>query len=64
LRGIVKDAEKGDITAKVRVEINGPALITALISEEAVEDLNVNPGDEVEAVIEATEVMIAKRKMG
>jgi len=46
------------------VEINGPALITALISEEAVEDLNVNPGDEVEAVIEATEVMIAKRKMG
>jgi molybdopterin-binding protein len=31
-----------------------------LISTEAVEDLNIKVGDMVEAVVKATEVMIAK----
>jgi len=60
LKGTVKDIEKGDITAKVKVEVKVPVVVTALISREAVEDLDINPGDEVEAVIKATEVMIAK----
>jgi molybdopterin-binding protein len=34
--------------------------VTALVSREAVEDLKVKVGDEVEAVVKATEVMIAK----
>jgi molybdopterin-binding protein len=34
--------------------------VTAIISKEAVEDLRIKVGDEVEAVIKATEVMIAK----
>ena len=35
---------------------------TALISKEAVDDLKIKTGDKVEAVIKATEVMIAKEK--
>jgi molybdopterin-binding protein len=35
-------------------------VITALISREAVEDLDIEVGDNVEAVVKATEVMIAK----
>jgi molybdate transport system regulatory protein len=62
LRGIVKSVEKGDIVAKVKIEITAPAAITALISSEAVEDLDIKKGDKVEAVIKATEVMIAKEK--
>jgi len=62
LKGIVKNVEKGDIIAKVKMEINAPTTITALISREAVEDLNIKVGDSVEAVIKATEVMIAKEK--
>ena len=62
LPGIVKSVEKGDIVTKVKVEINAPTTITALISTEAVEDLNIKIGDKVEAVIKATEVMIAKEK--
>jgi molybdate transport system regulatory protein len=58
----VKSVEKGDIVAKVMVEINVPAIITALISTEAVNDLDIKVGDNVEAVIKATEVMIAKEK--
>ena len=62
LKGVVKGVEKGDIIAKVRVEISAPVVVTALISKEAVEDLDIKKGDSVEAVIKATEVMIAKER--
>ena len=62
LKGIVKGVEMGDIIAKVKLEVKMPAVVTALISREAVEDLNIKVGDSVEAVIKATEVMIAKEK--
>jgi len=60
LKGVVKNVEKGDVIAKVKLEIKVPAVITALISREAVEDLKIKAGDNVEAVIKATEIMIAK----
>jgi len=62
LKGVVKGLEKGDIIAKVKLEVKAPATVTALISREAVEDLDIKVGDSVEAVIKATEVMIAKEK--
>jgi len=62
LKGVVKSVEKGDIVAKVKIEVTAPASVTALISSEAVEDLDIKKGDKVEAVIKATEVMIAKEK--
>jgi molybdate transport system regulatory protein len=60
LKGKVLAVDKDKITAKIKVQIAVPATITALISTEAVEDLGIKVGDEVEAVIKATEVMIAK----
>ena len=62
LRGVVREVEKGDVTAKIKVQVEVPVLLTALISREAVEELDIKPGDMVEAVIKATEVMIAKEK--
>jgi len=62
LKGVVKTVEKGDVVAKVKVEVSAPILITALISTEAVDDLEIKTGDNVEAVIKATEVMIAKER--
>jgi molybdate transport system regulatory protein len=59
-KGKVISVEKDGVTAKVKVEIKVPATVTALISREAVDDLNIEVGDEVEAVVKATEVMIAK----
>lgn len=60
LKGRVLSVEKERITAKVKIEITIPAVITALISTEAVDDLDIKAGDSVEAVVKATEVMIAK----
>jgi molybdate transport system regulatory protein len=46
--------------ALVKIKVTEPAQVTALVSREAVEDLKIKVGDEVEAVVKATEVMIAK----
>jgi molybdate transport system regulatory protein len=60
LRGIVQEVNKGVITAKIKIKLEKPAVVTAIISKEAVEELDIKTGDEVEAVIKATEVMVAK----
>ena len=60
LKGKVTHVEKDGLMAKVKVEITVPATVTAMISKEAVEDLGIKVGDQVEAVVKATEVMIAK----
>jgi molybdopterin-binding protein len=60
LKGKVTAVEKGKIMALVKINVTEPAMITALVSREAVEDLKIKVGDEVEAVVKATEVMIAK----
>lgn len=60
LKGKILAVEKGVITAKVKVEVLVPATITAVITKEAVEDLNLKVGDEVSAIVKSTEVMIGK----
>jgi len=60
LKGKVVAVEKNGLMAKIKVEITAPASVTALISKEAAEDLGIKVGDQVEAVVKATEVMIAK----
>lgn len=62
LSGVVKEVETGEVAAKIKISIDAPTVITALISREAVEELDIKPGDQVKAVIKATEVMIAKEK--
>jgi molybdate transport system regulatory protein len=59
-KGKVVAVEKGVITAKVKVEVKMPVTITAVITKEAVEDLDIKVGDEVEAIMKSTEVIIAK----
>ncbi|MFQ6051648.1 MAG: TOBE domain-containing protein [Candidatus Hydrothermarchaeota archaeon] len=60
LKGTVKDVKKEDVTASVKIEIKTPAIITAIITREAIEELGIKPGDKVEAIIKATEVLIGK----
>jgi len=60
LKGKVEKVEEGPITANVKIKIEAPAEITAVITKESVKDLNIKVGDEVVAIIKATEVMIGK----
>ena len=45
--------------AEVVVDVNGIEVVAA-ITRSSVESLNIKAGDEVTAVIKATEVMVAK----
>ncbi len=59
-KGKVVAVEKGVITAKVKVEVKLPVTVTAVITKDAVDELDIKVGDEVEAIVKSTEVMIAK----
>ena len=59
-KGKVVAVEKGVITAKVKVEVRMPVTVTAVITKDAVEDLDIKVGDEVTAIVKSTEVMISK----
>ena len=59
-KGKVVAVEKGVITAKVKVEVKMPVTVTAVITKEAVEDLDIKVGDEVSAIVKSTEIIIAK----
>jgi molybdate transport system regulatory protein len=60
LKGSVLAVKKDGVMAMVKIKVTEPAEITALISSESVEDLKIKVGDKVEAIVKATEVMIAK----
>lgn len=59
LKGKVVDIAKGQIVAKVKVDVGGQ-FITSLVSNEAIDDLALKIGDEVSAIIKSTEVMLGK----
>ena len=57
LRGKVEAIVLGVVTAKVGVRV-GDNLIESVITRQSVEDLNINVGSEVTAVIKSTEIML------
>lgn len=59
LKGKVVEVHKGQTTAHVRIDIGG-AVITASITNEAVDDLGLAVGQEAIAVIKASDVMVGK----
>ena len=60
LKGKVVDVIKGATTSHVRIEIAGGAIVTASITNEAVDDLGLRVGDDAFAVIKASDVMVGK----
>lgn len=60
LKGKVVAFEKDGPMAKISVMLVVPASVTAIISKEAAEKLGIKVGDQVEAIVKATEVMVAK----
>ena len=58
--GKIIDIDKGEVAASVKIEVTEPATLTTVITVEAVDELNIQPGDTIEVVVKATEVMVAK----
>ena len=59
LKGKIIDVKKGATTAHVRLEIARGQIVTAAITNEAVEELGLKTGASASAVIKASDVMIA-----
>ncbi len=59
LPGTIKSIKVGTVMAEVVVEVAGVEVVAA-ITRGSVESLGLKVGDEVRAVVKATEVMIAK----
>ena len=60
IKGKIVKVEKGMTTAHVRIDIGGGVQITSSITNEAVDELGLKPGDDAWAVIKASDVMIGK----
>ena len=58
LAGKVLEVKLGATTAHVRLELAGGAVITARITNEAVQELGLKVGDKASAVVKASDVMI------
>lgn len=58
LPGKVVEVKKGATTAHVRIDVKG-LIVTASITNEAVEELGLKVGSEVHAIVKASDVMIA-----
>jgi len=59
LKGTVIDVMKGATTSHVRIDIGGGAIVTASITNEAVDQLKLAKGQPAIAVIKASDVMVA-----
>jgi molybdopterin-binding protein len=58
LKGKVVEVTKGATTAHVRIDVNG-TIVTASITNEAVDDLGLKVGQDAYAVVKASDVMVA-----
>ena len=58
LKGKVVEVTKGATTAHVKIDIGG-AVVTASITNAAVDELMLEPGKPAYAVVKASDVMVA-----
>jgi molybdopterin-binding protein len=58
LKGKIVDVTKGATTSHVRIDIGG-AIVTASITNTAVDELKLAAGKEAYAVVKASDVMVA-----
>lgn len=58
LPGKVVAIKKGSTTAHVQIDVKG-VIVTAAITNEAVDDLQLKTGDPVYAIVKSSDVMVA-----
>jgi molybdopterin-binding protein len=59
LKGTIVDVVKGATTSHVRINVGGGVIMTASITNEAVDDLKLAIGQPAIAVVKSTDVLVA-----
>ncbi|MGD0817240.1 MAG: TOBE domain-containing protein [Methanomassiliicoccales archaeon] len=60
MKGKIESVDNGVVTSSIKVKITAPSIVTAVITKESVNELNLKPGDEVTVIIKSTDVMLGK----
>jgi molybdopterin-binding protein len=60
LKGRIVEVLRGATTAHVRIDIGAGVIVMASITNEAVDELGLRPGDAAYAIIKASDVMVGK----
>lgn len=59
LSGTIVEVTKGATTSHVRLDVGGGTIVTASITNDAVDELGLEPGKPAHAVVKASDVLIA-----
>ena len=59
LEGVIKSVLKGATTAHVEIELKDGQIVTASITNEAVDELGLAKGKKAHAIVKSSDVMIA-----
>ncbi len=60
LEGTIENVDVGAVMASVKIKVEKPGIITALITKESAKDLDLKKGDVVSAIVKSTETMVGK----
>lgn len=60
LRAVVESVKTGPIMAEAKFALKGPLGMTAVITTESMQDLDLKPGDEVRLLVKAINVIPVK----
>lgn len=60
LKGKVESVTTGQVMASIKIKVEDPKTITAVITKESVEKLDIKEGDDITAIIKSTEVIVGK----
>jgi len=59
LKGKIVDVKLGDVVAQITISVEA-GTVESIITRQSVEEMKLQNGDSVSAVVKATEVMISK----
>jgi molybdopterin-binding protein len=60
LKGKVVDIKKGQTTSHIKIDMGKSQILTASITNEAVDELSLKVGDDAWGIIKASDVIVAK----
>ena len=60
LRGVVRDVQVDGLLAQIELDVTEPARVVAIITRASAEELELQPGTMVTAVVKATSVMVQR----
>lgn len=56
----VAKIKTGDVMSQVELEIDGPSVMTSVLTTDSLDDLSIKPGDKVRVIVKAIHVLIAR----